>query len=288
MPPLPERNLRDCQIDAVTGLEASLAQNKPRALVQMATGAGKTFTAITSSLPPAQVRRRQAHPVPRRHAQPRRAGAPGVHGVHAAGRRPQVHRAVQRAAPGIGHIDPHAQVVHQHHPAHVLHPHGRADRRVRRRQPRSTRSQQTAKQDKLRPSTTRPSRSRSSTSSSSTNATARIYNLWQAGARVLRRLPDRPDRHARQAHLRLLQREHRRANTPTSSRWPTASTSATRSTRSKPRSPRRAPSSRPSEWVDHRDRQTRKKRWERDRGRHALHRQGARPLGGQHRARSAP
>jgi type I restriction enzyme R subunit len=31
-----------------TGLEKSLAQNKPRALVHMATGAGKTFTAITS------------------------------------------------------------------------------------------------------------------------------------------------------------------------------------------------------------------------------------------------
>ncbi|MBR7418856.1 type I restriction endonuclease subunit R [Klebsiella quasipneumoniae] len=48
MPALPERNLRDCQISAVSGLEASLAKNKPRALVHMATGAGKTFTAITS------------------------------------------------------------------------------------------------------------------------------------------------------------------------------------------------------------------------------------------------
>ena len=48
MPVLPRQNLRDCQIGAVTGLEKSLAQNKPRALVHMATGAGKTFTAITS------------------------------------------------------------------------------------------------------------------------------------------------------------------------------------------------------------------------------------------------
>ncbi len=48
MPALPERNLRDCQVSAVTGLERSLALNKPRALVHMATGAGKTFTAITS------------------------------------------------------------------------------------------------------------------------------------------------------------------------------------------------------------------------------------------------
>ena len=48
MPALPETNLRNCQISAVTGLEQSLALNKPRALVHMATGAGKTFTAITS------------------------------------------------------------------------------------------------------------------------------------------------------------------------------------------------------------------------------------------------
>ncbi len=48
MPTLPVRNLRDCQVSAVTGLEKSLAENKPRALVHMATGAGKTFTAITS------------------------------------------------------------------------------------------------------------------------------------------------------------------------------------------------------------------------------------------------
>ncbi|MEO6322708.1 MAG: DEAD/DEAH box helicase family protein, partial [Polaromonas sp.] len=48
MPPLPELNLRGCQVSAVTGLETSLALNKPRALVHMATGAGKTFTAITS------------------------------------------------------------------------------------------------------------------------------------------------------------------------------------------------------------------------------------------------
>ncbi len=48
MPALPTQNLRGCQISAVTGLEQSLAQNKPRALVHMATGAGKTFTAITS------------------------------------------------------------------------------------------------------------------------------------------------------------------------------------------------------------------------------------------------
>ncbi|MBK8960520.1 MAG: DEAD/DEAH box helicase family protein [Proteobacteria bacterium] len=48
MPALPRKNLRECQVSAVQGLEKSLAQNKPRALIHMATGAGKTFTAITS------------------------------------------------------------------------------------------------------------------------------------------------------------------------------------------------------------------------------------------------
>jgi type I restriction enzyme R subunit len=48
MPALPEANLRDCQISAVTGLEESLAEFRPRALIHMATGAGKTFTAITA------------------------------------------------------------------------------------------------------------------------------------------------------------------------------------------------------------------------------------------------
>ena len=40
--------LRDCQETAITNLEASFKADRPRALIQMATGAGKTYTAITS------------------------------------------------------------------------------------------------------------------------------------------------------------------------------------------------------------------------------------------------
>ncbi|MCA2998432.1 MAG: DEAD/DEAH box helicase family protein [Rhodocyclaceae bacterium] len=50
MPPLPPRQLADlwpAQITAITNLEKSLAENKPRALIQMATGSGKTYTAIS-------------------------------------------------------------------------------------------------------------------------------------------------------------------------------------------------------------------------------------------------
>lgn len=39
--------LRECQEKAITKLEKSFQKNHPRALVQMATGSGKTFTAIT-------------------------------------------------------------------------------------------------------------------------------------------------------------------------------------------------------------------------------------------------
>ena len=39
---------RDCQIKAIRSLEESFSENKPRALIQMATGAGKTYTAITA------------------------------------------------------------------------------------------------------------------------------------------------------------------------------------------------------------------------------------------------
>jgi type I restriction enzyme, R subunit len=44
---LPTDKLRDCQITAITNLEASFKVAKPKALIQMATGSGKTFTAIT-------------------------------------------------------------------------------------------------------------------------------------------------------------------------------------------------------------------------------------------------
>ncbi len=43
--PLPTTHLRACQIEAITALEASFAADRPRALIQMATGAGKTYTA---------------------------------------------------------------------------------------------------------------------------------------------------------------------------------------------------------------------------------------------------
>ncbi|MCK4352155.1 DEAD/DEAH box helicase family protein [candidate division WOR-3 bacterium] len=47
MPPLLTTGLRDCQVEAIQNLEQSFAESRPRALIQMASGAGKTYTAIS-------------------------------------------------------------------------------------------------------------------------------------------------------------------------------------------------------------------------------------------------
>lgn len=48
-PALDETGFRKCQVNAIKNLDKSFAENRPKALVQMATGAGKTFTAITAT-----------------------------------------------------------------------------------------------------------------------------------------------------------------------------------------------------------------------------------------------
>ena len=48
LPGLDPTGLRACQIGAIEKLEASFKDDRPRALIQMATGSGKTYTAITS------------------------------------------------------------------------------------------------------------------------------------------------------------------------------------------------------------------------------------------------
>jgi len=47
IPPLITHGLRDCQIEAITNLERSFAEARPRALIQMASGSGKTYTAVS-------------------------------------------------------------------------------------------------------------------------------------------------------------------------------------------------------------------------------------------------
>lgn len=47
VPMLNTKGLRDCQVEAIVHLERSFAQAKPRALIQMATGSGKTYAAVS-------------------------------------------------------------------------------------------------------------------------------------------------------------------------------------------------------------------------------------------------
>lgn len=48
LPHLNPKGLRNCQELAINNLEVSFKENRPRALIQMATGSGKTYTAITT------------------------------------------------------------------------------------------------------------------------------------------------------------------------------------------------------------------------------------------------
>lgn len=48
-PEFDSTGFRKCQITAIQNLDTSFSENRPKALVQMATGAGKTFTAITAA-----------------------------------------------------------------------------------------------------------------------------------------------------------------------------------------------------------------------------------------------
>jgi type I restriction enzyme, R subunit len=48
--PLATDGMRHCQIEAIAGLEESFAEDRPRALIHMATGAGKTFTACALAI----------------------------------------------------------------------------------------------------------------------------------------------------------------------------------------------------------------------------------------------
>lgn len=49
VPPVGPKGLRTCQAEAITNLELSFKQGKKRALIVLATGAGKTFTACTAA-----------------------------------------------------------------------------------------------------------------------------------------------------------------------------------------------------------------------------------------------
>jgi type I restriction enzyme R subunit len=114
-------NLWSAQIEAIRNLEKSLAANKRRALIQMATGSGKTYTAVNfvyRLIKLAGARRVLFLVEPR---QPRRPDPERIPAVRHARRRPQVHRALQRPAPAKRAARPRQPRLHLHHPAPLLH-----------------------------------------------------------------------------------------------------------------------------------------------------------------------
>ncbi len=87
LPELDTTGLWPAQVEAIRNLEVSLAESRPRALIQMATGSGKTYTAANVAYRLIKLRRRDADPLPRRPREPRAADAEGVPGLHDPGRR---------------------------------------------------------------------------------------------------------------------------------------------------------------------------------------------------------
>ena len=169
--PVPPDGLRRIQVEAINRVEASMVRNHPRALAQMATGSGKTFMAANLAYRLVQLRRCRAGAVPRRPGQPRPPDVARVPAVRHAGRWPQVHRPLQRAAPHLEPDRPGGARRDHDGAAAVLD----AARRGRSSPRTSTRSRapRSNPNGRSRSPTTRRSRSRRSTWSSSTSATAR-------------------------------------------------------------------------------------------------------------------
>ena len=152
------------QITAINNVEESLAEDRPRSLIQMATGSGKTVRRGQPHLPPCEVRKGQADSLPGRSRQPGPPGAEGVRAVRHAGRRAQVQRAVRRPAPELERARPDRQGGDRHHPAALLDAPGRGGARPRRpMRSRASRRRRPSRRSRSRSPTTHGSRSRRST-----------------------------------------------------------------------------------------------------------------------------
>ena len=128
MPPLNASGLWPVQETAIRNLEESLGAGRPRALVQMATGSGKTFMACN------QVYRLVKHAGARRvlflvdRSNLGRQSLREFQGFTTPDEGPQVHGAVQRPTTPIFAYRPSKQGLHRHHTAGLLDPEGRGTR----------------------------------------------------------------------------------------------------------------------------------------------------------------
>ena len=185
----------------------------------MATGSGKTFAA--ANICERLIRHAQAKRilflVDR--AQPGQADPQGVPGLRGARLGPEVHRALQRAAPDPQPGRPGGERVHRHDPARLLDAarRGRAARGPRRGV-RLRAGPRPAGRGRLQPGAADRGVRR--------DHRRRVPPLdlrgVAPGARVLRRLPHRAHRHAGQADVRVLQQEPGHGVRLPRRRWPTA------------------------------------------------------------------
>ncbi len=243
--------MRACQIEAITKLEASFAADRPRALIQMATGAGKTFTACAATyrLIKYAGARRVLFLVDRANLGRQ---AVGEFQLRHPRQRPQVHRALQRPAP-------HQQRSSTTSPASPSAPSSASTRILRgeelARRPRRTFRRRPRRRRRPAPEGSRL-QPRHPHRSLRLHRHRRVPPLHlqplAAGARILRRLPHRPHRHARPSRPSASSTRTSSWNTATSTPSPTASTSATTSTASRPRSPRPAAPSKQGFVIDKR------------------------------------
>ena len=156
MPELITNGLWKVQVEAIRNLDKSLADNRPRAVIQMATGSGKTFTAVTDSyrlikfgkakrilfLVDRNTLGKQAHNEFQQYISP-------YNNYKFTEEYP-----VQRLQPQ--HHRPGSQSLHHDDPAALFHPQGRRGVRGReRRRPRCSRRQRRWSKSRCRSSTIR-------------------------------------------------------------------------------------------------------------------------------------
>ncbi|MCK7499973.1 MAG: DEAD/DEAH box helicase family protein [Comamonadaceae bacterium] len=210
MPPLVTEwgdfKLWPAQITAIRNLEASLAQNKPRALIQMATGCGKTFTAISFiyRLIKFAGARRVLFLVDRGNLgrQTKKEFDQYVSPVQQL----QVRRGVHRPAPAPATTSTRPRASASAPSSACTRCSRAASCRKRRTKNPPSASESLFKEPE--PIDYNPAFPIETFDIIVTDEAHRSHLQPVApGAGVLRRLPDRPDRHAQQADLRLLQPE---------------------------------------------------------------------------------
>ncbi len=218
-------------------------QDRPRALIQMATGSGQDLHGRERRLPADQVRRRATRAVPRRPREPRPPDAEGVPGLHDA-------RTMGASSPSSTTSSTCARTRSTRSRVSRSRRSSGSTRccaasRARPRARRAVRLRRCADRAGRRSSTTRRVPPETFDVVIVDECHRSIFGVWRQVLDYFDAFIDRPDRDAEQAGVRVLQPEPRDGVHATSRRSPTRSTSTSTSTGSAPRSPSGAAPSTP-------------------------------------------